>query len=68
MLSMQLTHPLKMFDGSCCASCRRSVEISLVIRQSMEAAILTNLMPRTQVTFLFIVFFLTHRNSRAVFK
>ncbi|MCO5547701.1 hypothetical protein L7F22_001152 [Adiantum nelumboides] len=28
---------------------RRSVEISLVIRQSMEAAILTNLMPRTQI-------------------
>lgn len=30
-------------------TCRRSTEISLVIRQTMEACILTHLMPRSQV-------------------
>ena len=31
---------------------RRSTEISLVIRQTMEACIMTHLMPRSQVPFL----------------
>lgn len=31
---------------------RRSTEISLVIRQTMEACILTHLMPRSQVIFM----------------
>lgn len=30
-------------------TCRRSTEISLVIRQTMEACILTHLLPRSQV-------------------
>jgi hypothetical protein len=29
--------------------CRRAMELSLVIRQTLEAAILTHLMPRSQV-------------------
>lgn len=33
-------------------TCRRSTEISLVIRQTMEACIMTHLMPRSQVTML----------------
>jgi ribonuclease PH len=35
------------------SSYRRATEISLVIRQTMEASILTHLMPRSQVSSIY---------------
>lgn len=42
---------LKCYEHECLSVVydRRSTEISLVIRQSLEASILTHLMPRSQV-------------------